>query len=78
MGNRSWWEAYQAWERDCLREWNERYQDNRTATEVDDETDPSSIVEFSETGHAYPYGRTTGYVQNAVTPWRESAHYLEV
>ena len=79
MRNEEWFEHYGRWLNDCLREWNERFGDNRTMYAVpEDDYDPGKVVEFSEGGDAYPHGSGgTGHVRQAVTPWAKSEHFVE-
>lgn len=72
-------DAYDAWQRDCLAEWNKRNGDNRTSFDWTGEQDPVDVVEFGENGSAYPHGTGgTGFVRSAVTPWQNSPHYASV
>lgn len=66
-------DAYEAWERDCLAEWNRRYGEKRVLG-----VNGPNCIEFSEDGDAYPHGiGGTNWVARAVTPWRESPHYMD-
>ncbi len=73
--------AYDAWLDDCLVEWNERFSETRTSHTFDgsaagDGVEPWQLVEVAENGDAYPHGiGGFGFVQNAVTPWRDSPHW---
>ncbi len=62
-----WGKAYDAWLADCLKEYNERFNADRTA----------ESIEFGENGAAYPHGiGGTNCIRNAVTPWIDSIHYM--
>lgn len=61
---------YEHWQRHCLKQFNERFNENRTTYEWSEDTDPETLVEFSEDGSAYPHGiGGTTHIPNAVTPW---------
>ena len=80
--SKEFYEAYEKWHNDCLKEFNEGY--GRTFgvrkihTVLSDDYDPDDLVEFAEDGSAYPHsvGGGTNYVPNAVTPWEQSIHYM--
>lgn len=75
--NDEFFAAYDRWEQDCLQEYNEKFGENRTLIESDD-YEPGDVVEFSEDGSAYPHGRGgTNHIPNAVTPWKDSPHFME-
>lgn len=75
--------AYDRWQADCLREFNERYGSFFGARKYYDwretgASDPEKVVEFSDAGGAYPHSRFgIDYIPNAVTPWRESPHFVD-
>ena len=80
------WEAYEKWQQECLREFNERYSEIygiRKYTDWDamEETPGAEswdLVEFAEDGTAYPHGiGGINYVPGAVTLWRKSKWYVE-
>ena len=79
MRNEAWHAAYERWQADCLSEWNERFNDQRTMyVAPGDDYDPGLLVEFAEDGDAYPHGAGgTGHVRQAVTPWAKSEHFME-
>ena len=70
---------YTRWLNDCLNEWNEKqHQSRRFAQVPEGDYAPGDVVEFAEDGDAYPHGiGGTGHVRRAVTPWRESIHYVQ-
>ena len=69
-------EAYECWLNDCLKEYNERYHENRTLYNY--LCDSETSVEFSQTGDAYPHGiGGIGWIPTAVTPWKDSVHYVK-
>ena len=71
--------AYRRWEDDCLAQYNERFNEQRKfhSSSVPQDADPDDLVEFGQDGSAYPHSKLggTGFVPNAVTPWRKSPHY---
>ena len=74
--------AYDAWLADCLAEYNARYNESRRYFVRPDNYPgdycPSQLVEFSDEGDAYPHGiGGMGHICCAVTPWRESPHYVD-
>ena len=70
---------YEKWLNDCLEEFNKRFCETRVFhTDDSKNTYSSNLVEFSQNGHAYPHGiGGTNYIENAVTPWFESPHFME-
>lgn len=73
-------ESYNRWLDDCLAEYNEKYDENRTIhTITSDDYDPDQLVEFSDVGSAYPHSAAggTSWVPHAVTPWVNSTHYVK-
>ena len=77
MGDQSaWWARYGEWQAQCLREYNERYNETRIYFECPDPEpdnyEPGQLVEFGENGTAYPHGSGgINYINGAVTPWKE-------
>lgn len=74
--------AYLAWLRECLLEFNERFQEERLyfcfPDKFPSDYNPGQLVEFAEDGDAYPHGAGgTGHIKCAVTPWAESPHFME-
>lgn len=71
---------YALWLADCLTEYNHKCGESRSHFEAPDcdDYDPCDVVEFSDTGDAYPhsYGGT-GHVAKCVTPWIDSPHFCQ-
>lgn len=66
-----YFDAYDKWLADCLKEYNEKFEEERVLVE------PGDIVEFGEDGTAYLHGSGgINYITNAVTPWEKSPHYI--
>ena len=72
-------DQYEKWQDDCLAEYNQRFGENRKFhTDNNINTYSSKLVEFSQNGHAFPHGiGGTNFIENAVTPWYESRHFIE-
>lgn len=70
-------DRYDRWREDCLHEFNETFGEKRKYYAIPDhDYDPGEVVEFSESGEAYPHGRGgTNWIPRCVTPWERSPHY---
>ena len=82
MENKKWMKQYEKWLESCLKEYNEKYNENRKYYDFEEanekDADPDELVEFAEDGTAYPHSWFgTNYIKNAVTSWQDSEYYME-
>lgn len=72
---------YRAWLAHCLHQYNCAFGENRLyyciPDPIPEDYCPSQLVEFSESGDAYPHGLGgTNWIPKMATPWERSEFFV--